>query len=107
MPTGGEVVKTASEKSSEEPRSGQEAISCPICGTKFYAADSPGFCPVCMLRCAASEEAVVTDAQNPPDDSEFQSKRKTPAALPGPFENYEVLVDNDGKPIELGRGAMG
>jgi predicted ATPase len=107
MPTGGEVVKTASEKSSEEPRSGQEAISCPICGTKFYATDAPGFCPVCMLRYAASEEAAVTAAQNPRDESEFQSKEKTPTGLAGPFENYEVLVDNDGKPIELGRGAMG
>src|ERR1700756_1432864 len=107
MPTGGEVVKTASEKSSEEPRSGQEAISCPICGTKFYATGAPGLCPVCMLRYAASEEAAVTAAQNPRDESEFQSKEKTPTGLAGPFENYEVLVDNDGKPIELGRGAMG
>jgi len=23
------------------------------------------------------------------------------------FENYEVMLDQDGKPIELGRGAMG
>src|ERR1700756_2583382 len=107
MPTGGEVVKTASEKSSEEPRSGQEAISCPICGTKFYATGAPGLCPVCMLRYAASEEAAVTAAQNPRDESEFQSKEKTPTGLAGPFEHYEALVDNDGKPIELGRGAMG
>ena len=99
-------MKTGSEKSSEVPRSGQEAISCPICGTKFYATD-PGFCPVCMLRCAASEEAAVTDAQNPPGESEFQSRGKKPTALAGLLENYEVLVDNDGKPIELGRGAMG
>ena len=30
-----------------------------------------------------------------------------PAASVSSFENYELILDTDGRPIELGRGAMG
>jgi hypothetical protein len=30
-----------------------------------------------------------------------------PAALARRFEHYELMLDSEGKPIELGRGAMG
>ena len=33
--------------------------------------------------------------------------RHIPARIVSRFENYELMRDQDGKPIELGRGAMG
>src|SRR5271165_1909938 len=75
--------------------------TCPSCGNQFSGA--MGFCPVCMLRKAlaggiesgessASEEAVK------PTASERVVQR---------FEHYELVTGEDGKPVELGRGAMG
>ena len=101
-------MKTESGKSAKEPGSVQEEMSsCPVCGTKFSGTSSPDFCPVCILREAESEETAVATAENPSSGSEHSSERATPASLIGRFENYEVLLDKDGSPIELGRGAMG
>jgi serine/threonine protein kinase/predicted ATPase len=72
---------------------------CSICGNEFYGGMQ--FCPVCMLRGALADEfesgeSALEYAANP---------------APGPtakrFEHYELLPGEDGKPIELGRGAMG
>jgi hypothetical protein len=60
------------------------------------------FCPVCMLRkaladrvesgeCAVSEDAV----------------KLTPEQAVQRFDHYELVKGADGKPVELGRGAMG
>ena len=72
----------------------------PSCGNEFSGAVE--FCPVCMLRkgladgvesgeSSASEEVVRPTADQPP-------KR---------FEHYELVTGEDGKPVELGRGATG
>jgi hypothetical protein len=58
------AVKADSGKPAEEPGTKpgsvqQEERTCPVCGTKFYAAES-GFCPVCILRGATSEESTAT-----------------------------------------------
>src|SRR5271165_225643 len=74
---------------------------CPSCGNEFSGAVE--FCPVCMLRQAlaggvksggssASEEAI---------------KPTTPEQATQRFEHYELVNGQDGKPVELGRGAMG
>src|SRR4029077_4596741 len=74
--------------------------TCPSCGNEFSGAME--FCPVCLLRkgladgvesgeSSASEEAVKPTAHEP--------------ALR--FEHYELVTGEDGKPVELGRGAMG
>ena len=60
------------------------------------------FCPVCMLRralpgAAQSGEASASQGTVKPT-SEQPVKR---------FEHYELVVGEDGKPVELGRGAMG
>ena len=54
--------------------------TCKVCGTQVSA--SREICPVCMLRSAITE-----------------GERR--------FENYELILQSDGGPIELGRGAMG
>jgi serine/threonine protein kinase/predicted ATPase len=71
--------------------------TCPSCGNEFSGALE--FCPVCMLR-----KAVAGGVES--GESSFEE-----AVKPGPtaqrFEHYELVRGADGKPVELGRGAMG
>ena len=49
------------EEPGKEPASvQQEARTCPVCSTKFYATADSGLCPVCILRGAASGESSAT-----------------------------------------------
>jgi Protein kinase domain len=82
----------------------QEARTCPVCGTRFFAAAEGGFCPVCMLRGANSGESTATGESGSPAGSPGDTEG-TPQVRR--FENYEVILDEAGRPIELGRGAMG
>ena len=48
-------MKAESGRSVEEPGKDlgsvqQEARTCPVCGTKFFATADSRFCPVCILR---------------------------------------------------------
>ena len=59
------------------------------------------FCPVCMLRKGLaggveSGESAFEEAVRPTPDQTVQR-----------FEHYELVTGEDGKPVELGRGAMG
>ena len=54
--------KPAEEPSTEPGSVEQEAQTCPVCGTKFFAT---GFCPVCILRGAASGESAETEEEGP------------------------------------------
>ena len=72
---------------------------CPSCGNEFPGAVE--FCPVCMLHGALasgveSGESFAEDAVGPTSKDVTQR-----------FEHYELMSDKDGKPVELGRGAMG
>jgi hypothetical protein len=73
--------------------------TCPSCGNEFSGAME--FCPVCMLRKGLaggveSGESSFEEAVRPAPDE--PTKR---------FEHYELVTGEDGKPVELGRGAMG
>src|SRR5262245_46674866 len=75
--------------------------TCPSCGNEFSGAME--FCPVCMLQNAlagrvASGKSSVSEDTVRPTASDGVVQR---------FEHYELVQDEDGKPIELGRGAMG
>jgi serine/threonine protein kinase len=77
----------------------QQARTCPSCGNEFSGAME--FCPVCMLRGALpgvpeSGASSFEDAIKP--TSEHPAQR---------FDHYELVTGEDGKPVELGRGAMG
>src|SRR5215468_1487038 len=69
--------------------------TCPSCGNEISGAIE--FCPVCMLRkglaggVASGESSVSEDTVEPP--------RR--------FDHYELVTGEDGKSVELGRGAMG
>ena len=73
---------------------------CPACGNEFPGAVE--FCPVCMLRKALEEETQSDESTSEPGNAEI-----TPARVPHRFEHYELIFDEEGKPVELGRGAMG
>ena len=73
--------------------------TCPSCGNEFSGAME--FCPICMLRKglaggAESGEPSFEEAIKPTQDQR-----------PNRFEHYELVTGEDGKPVGLGRGAMG
>ena len=73
--------------------------TCPSCGNEFSGAVE--FCPVCMLRKGLaggveSGESSTEDTVKPIPDQPAQR-----------FEHYELVTVEDGKRVELGRGAMG
>src|ERR1700758_1829404 len=73
--------------------------TCPSCGNEFSG--TMEFCPVCMLRkalpgAAESGASSFEEAINPTSEQTVQR-----------FDHYELVTGEDGKPVELGRGAMG
>src|SRR5262250_2547829 len=73
--------------------------TCPSCGNELSEAMES--CPVCMLRKGlaggiASGESSFEEAVKPAPDQP-----------PKRFEHYRLVTGEDGKPVELGRGAMG
>src|SRR6202011_1007969 len=75
--------------------------TCPSCGNEFSGAME--FCPVCMLR-----KGLADGVES--GESSVSKHTVEPATLKEParrFEHYELVTGEDGKPVELGRGAMG
>src|ERR1700722_13140502 len=73
--------------------------TCAACGTELSGAMI--FCPVCMLHQALGREG---------DSGEScfgEVDKPIPEQTTPQFEHYELVRDEDGKPVELGRGAMG
>jgi len=73
--------------------------TCSICGNEFSKALE--FCPICMLH-KALVGGVESGAASSEDTVEAISQD---AAYR--FEHYQLATGEDGKPVELGRGAMG
>ena len=59
------------------------------------------FCPVCMLHMALAD-----DVESGESSSERAAKLKS-QGVARRFQHYELLIAEDGRPVELGRGAMG
>jgi serine/threonine protein kinase/Flp pilus assembly protein TadD len=73
--------------------------ACPNCGNELSGAME--FCPVCMLR-----KGLAGGVES--GESSFEETLKlTPEQTAQRFEHYELVTGDDGKPVELGRGAMG
>jgi serine/threonine protein kinase/tetratricopeptide (TPR) repeat protein len=66
---------------------------CETCGTSLRV--STLSCPVCALRNAFESEASESTVVAALSDSQHR------------FEHYEIVIREDQKPFELGRGAMG
>ncbi len=74
--------------------------TCPSCGSEFSG--TMQFCPVCMLRKALPgrvESGESSAAEVAVDPTPEQTEQR--------FEHYRLVTGEDGKPVELGRGAMG
>src|SRR6266478_1255660 len=77
----------------------EDRRTCPSCGTELSGAME--FCPVCMIR-----KGLVGGVES--GESSFEEAVKpTPEQATQRFEHYELVTGEDGKPVELGRGAMG
>src|SRR6516225_2075336 len=73
--------------------------TCPSCGNEFSGAME--FCPVCMLR-----KGLAGGVKS--GESSFEEAVKPAPEQPANrFQHYELVAGKDGKPVELGRGAMG
>ena len=101
----GDAVNADSQGSLDRPDTpselAREIRSCTICGTNFSATKENDLCPVCLLR-----EALIGGAESTKSPSEDvpSATAKHPSRR---FEHYEVALGEDGRPLELGRGAMG
>ena len=100
-------AKPLSKPGAQQGNVEQEARTCPVCGTKFSAAGDSDFCPVCILRGAAREQFATDEEAGPESPSDASSKEKESTSPVHRFENYELILDDRSRPIELGRGAMG
>src|SRR5438876_340640 len=78
---------------------GEDNRTCQTCGSELSGAME--YCPVCMLR-----EALDAEAESGELASE-QSAKPQSEPVAQRLEHYELVIGQDGKPIELGRGAMG
>jgi hypothetical protein len=74
--------------------------TCPSCGNEFSGAME--FCPVCMLR-----KALADGVESGKSLASEDKVKPTPEQAVQRFEHYELVTGEDGKSVELGRGAMG
>src|SRR5208282_6921336 len=73
--------------------------TCQSCGNELPGAME--FCPVCMLR------KGLADGVQSGESSLEEAVRPTSEQPAQRFAHYELVKGEDGKPVELGRGAMG
>ena len=74
--------------------------TCPSCGNEFSGAME--FCPVCMLR-----NALACGVESGESSASEDTVKPRPEDAAQRFEHYELVTGADGRPVELGRGAMG
>jgi hypothetical protein len=60
------------------------------------------FCPVCMLR-----KALADGVESGESSASEDTVKPTPEQATQRFEHYELVLGENGKTVELGRGAMG
>ena len=71
--------------------------TCPSCGNELPGAME--FCPVCLLR------KGLTGGVESGVSSFGDTLKPTPGEADRRFQHYELVTGEDGKPVELGRGA--
>ena len=90
--SGGSVEEPGKEAGSVQ----QEPRTCPVCGAKFFATADREFCPVCILNRAFGAKSAATG------ESGSVSELAASTEQADGFENYEAMLDADGRPIEFG-----
>lgn len=79
----------------------REIRICNVCGARFSATKEIVSCPICMLQRALLGGLVSNQS------SSGEIAEPEPGHTAQRFEHYEIVLDKDGRPLELGRGAMG
>jgi serine/threonine protein kinase len=102
-----DAAEPEEEPSKKAELARREIRTCPTCGVKFTATSDSGLCLVCILRGAARDESELAQLLSPASESERSSAETELMSVVCRFENYEVMLSEDNKPVELGRGAMG
>ena len=74
--------------------------TCPSCGNELSEAMES--CPVCMFRIG-----LAGGVESGESSTSEHTVKPTPELTAQRFEHYELVKGEDGKPVELGRGAMG
>src|SRR5271169_5240078 len=78
----------------------EDRRTCPSCGNELSGAME--FCPVCVLR-----KALAGGVESGESSASEEMVKPTLEQAVQRFEHYELVKGEDGKPVELGRGAMG
>src|SRR5271169_6653071 len=78
----------------------EDRRTCPSCGNELSGAME--FCPVCVLR-----KALAGGVESGESSASEDTVKPTLEQAVQRFEHYELVTGEDGKPVELGRGAMG
>ena len=99
--------KPVSKRTTQRGAVDQKPRTCPACGTKFFATAGREFCPVCVLNRAFGAESAGTEESGSVSELAGSPSEKEGTPQVRRFEHYEVMLDETGRPIELGRGAMG
>src|SRR3984893_10143326 len=97
----GDALDSCEEPGKKPSLKQHEIRICTACGAKFSATSENAFCPVCILR-----EVLAGGVESGESFSEDPVKPTREGAAQR-FEHYELVKGEDGKPVELGRGAMG
>jgi serine/threonine protein kinase len=101
------VKAESADEPDKEARSGQRKPStCPVCGTQFFAITDIEFCPACILHRALGAGSETT-GESGSNELAASAEEADGGSQVRRFENYEVMLGADGRPVELGRGAMG
>src|SRR5271169_1750446 len=74
--------------------------ACPSCGSEL--SEEAEFCPVCLLR-----KALAGGVESGESSASNDMVKPAPERAVQRFEHYELVTGEDGKPVELGCGAMG
>jgi hypothetical protein len=74
--------------------------ACQSCGNEFSGALES--CPICMLR-----KALAGADESGESHGTGETVKPTAEQAVQRFEHYELVTGESGKPVELGRGAMG
>jgi WD40 repeat protein len=86
------------------------SLFCTSCGARLEEASLSPVCPICLVRFTLPESSHSQgQANKDPGDTAQESKGLAAPSGPGHhlFAHYEVELGPDGKPVQLGQGAMG
>ena len=89
---------SAEPEERQQQLSAREIRSCTLCGARFSATAEHELCPVCILQ-GASAGGTETPEASVQDPAGSGSVHR--------LEHYELVTDEAGQLVELGRGAMG